>query len=249
MARSELSKVNDAESHKKKYKLLTKEQKKARIQSIIDKRKLREADKKTAKANIVAAQTLISIKKEPDSNSQRSKRWRENKKITNALLTMRNSRALRLKFDKPNYSEEVRISIVDTPGMGKGVQADADISPASTLCAYGGELIRSCRTVQRRLRDGNDKLLQVGDQLWLDGNSSTTLGPMFNHACDCIANCEFVIDKNKNAYICTKSSEAGNVKKDDPLTIDYGYGTLPKNSLKDNHFKWYLEYCSTHKCM
>ena len=192
--------------------------------------------------------SVNTLPNKPDTNSERSKVCRENKNIGNANLTMCNSRALRLKFDKPNYNEEIRISVIDTPGMGKGVQADADIPPASTLCAYAGKPITSYRTIQRLLRDGNDKILQVGDQrLWLDGQSSTTLGPMFNHACDCVANCKFDIDRD-NVYICTKASAAGDVKKDDLLTVNYGYGNLTNKSLKDVHLRWYVEYCRTHIC-
>ena len=224
--------------NKDKYHNLTTEQKKTRNQNSNEKRKLR-------------LEKLKKGKKEPDSCSARSKRWRASKAfdtVVDALITMHNSRALRLNFDSPNYNEEVRISEFDTPDMGKGVKALTHIPPATKLCAYEGQLISSYRTVLKRLREGNDKLLQLGDkQLWLDGRLSRSLGPKFNHACDCVANSEIVVLQGK-AYMYTKSSAPGNVKPGDQMTVDYGYGKLTKSILKDKHLQWYVQYQSTHKC-
>ena len=163
---------------------------------------------------------------------------------------MRNSRALRLKFDKPSYNEDVRAVEVDTPGMGKGVQAATDIPPASYICDYKGDILTSYKAVQKLLREGNNKLLQIGNkQLWIDGQSPlNTLGSKFNHACNCVANCEFVIENDK-AYVYTKASTSGGVKTGDSLTIDYGYGKdLTKAILKDKHLQWYVDYLSVHEC-
>lgn len=247
MTKSQSAKLNDATRNKAKYHRMTEAQKKIRNQKSNERRKLRSAKLKFPQIR-TAAEALISIKKEADTNSERSKRWRENKKIVNALMTIRNSRALRLKYDSPNYNEEIRIAEVDTPDMGKAVEALTDIPPASKLCAYEGELLTTVRTVQKRLSKGNDKLLQLGDkQQWLDGQFSKTLGPKFNHACDCVANSEMVIVNDK-AYMYTKSSAAGNVKKGDQLTVDYGYGKLTKHILKNKNLQWYVQYCKTHKC-
>ena len=204
MAKSTFAKSNDAKRHKDKYKDLTKEKKKELFQNIISRRKKqrkqRRAEEKSATQVVqsiesIAVETLINIKKEPDSNSKRSKNYRENKKVVDALLTMRKSRALRLKIDKPSYNEDVRAVEVDTPGMGKGVQAATDIPPASYICDYKGDILTSYKAVQKLLLEGNNKLLQIGNkQLWIDGQSPlNTLGSKFNHACNCGANCVLLL--------------------------------------------------------
>ena len=125
--------------------------------------------------------------------------------------------------------------------------ADSNIRPATFLFEYGGKLISDFATIKRKLADGNDKILQVRKkQLWWDGESSKTLGPKLNHACDCVCNCEITWNGNL-PYVCSKASLQGEIKKGDYLTIDYGYGKA-ENFLNDPHMLWYVEYLRTHKC-
>jgi hypothetical protein len=211
--KSELRKINDAKRHKEKYALLTVTKKKELSRSIADRNKQKRRSKKQELAEIEAVKTLMELKNEPNSgNRMRCKRYRENKKLTTALLSMRNSRALRLKFDMPNYNEDVHAFEVDTQNMGKGVQAGTDMTPASLICPYEGELLKSYKNVQKRLREGHNKILNIGKNLWIDGQHCNSLGSKFNHACNCIANCEFVVTNGK-AYVFTKASALGVVKK------------------------------------
>ena len=89
MAKSTFAKSNDAKRHKDKYKDLTKEKKKELFQNIISRRKKQRQQRRAEENSVtqvvqsiesIAVETLINIKKEPDSNSKRSKKYRENKK-------------------------------------------------------------------------------------------------------------------------------------------------------------------------
>jgi hypothetical protein len=69
MAKSQSAKLNDATRNKAKYHCMTEAQKKIRNQKSNERRKLRSAKLK-----------FPQIRTEADTNSERSKRWRENKK-------------------------------------------------------------------------------------------------------------------------------------------------------------------------
>lgn len=150
------------------------------------------------------------------------------------------------KTKKICYDEDFRFCKVTIPGQGFGVIAECNIEPATVLFPYGGKLIKTCRTIQRKLTEGNDKILKVRNrELWWDGKNSRTLGPMLNHACNCISNCEITWE-DTIPLVTTKASEQGRITTGDNLTFDYNYD---KTKLSNNHhFQWYFEYLSTHIC-
>ena len=85
MAKSKLAKSKNANHNKDKYHNLTTERKKTRNQNSNEKRKLR-------------LKKLKEGKKEPDSCSVRSKRWRDSKAfdtVVDALITMHNKTQVR----------------------------------------------------------------------------------------------------------------------------------------------------------
>jgi hypothetical protein len=86
MAKSQSAKLNDATRNEAKYYCLTEAQKKIRNQKSNERRKLRSAKLKFAQIR-TAAEALISIKKEADTNSKRSKRWRDKNGHSIASIT------------------------------------------------------------------------------------------------------------------------------------------------------------------
>jgi hypothetical protein len=144
------------------------------------------------------------------------------------------------------YNEVPLVSKVSVAKQGYGVIADCDIPPSTILFPYGGQVIKDFSIIQRKLSKGNNKILQVRNQaLWLDGETSKTLGPMLNHACDCISNCEITWER-QNAYVTTKSSMQGDIKNGVELTFDYNYDTA--DLINNQHMQWYIDYNSTHTC-
>ena len=207
-----------------------------------------------AKAEKLAAKILV---KQFNSNSEfnkiKCKTWRicHTIKLASATIirmaesansTIAKSRPQR-GIPRKDYNENVITTEVSVPGQGKGVSAVAEILPATFLFEYGGKKIKDTKIIQYKLANGNNKILQVRQkQLWWDGESSKTLGPKLNHACNCVSNCEIIW----NGDIPSKASDQGHIKKGEYLTLDYGYDT--KNLRKDKDMKWYVQYLRTHKC-
>jgi hypothetical protein len=264
--RIKYSELSDHERHLKNLKdseyIKLRRQEKATERAVKKKKAAEEKADKAAANHLLKLQSKLQSKlRKIERNKEQCKKWREKSSATtiNALLALANLRVLRSDLSsitgnikKISYNESsVEVSEVLVPGQGKGVQADADLVPATKLCNYGGNLISDYTVLQRELDKGNGKILRVKDKnLWLDGSQSKTLGAKLNHACDCTANCE-IIWKRNNALVCTKASRQGFIRKGEHLTLDYFAGCNDEelsNIEKDPDMHWFLEYRRAHIC-
>jgi len=236
---------------------------KSRIQN--EKRKKLRAEARAARIIIkkeVAATAVLSEAK-ARANAEKCKRYRDNKfnrAAAASLIAIQNLRVLRSEVDSLSreartidYEEEPNVAVMPDDGKGNGLLALKDILPATTICAYGGKRIDNEATVRDLLLNGKDKIIQVKDKnIWYDGDSSTTVAPMVNHACDCTANCIFTYEGDL-IMLCSKADSLGFIKAGSWLTVDYNYGdpySEDKEGQKirnDPHLIWYVDYIEKHR--
>lgn len=206
---------------------------------------LLEEAKATKTAIKLLANKLLTRKQK---NISRCRKWRLGKQATPAIIKEANLRRSQRTKTSINYNEIILVEEVFIPGLGNGVRALVDISPANFICEYGGIRFTSKAVLRRKLAEGNDKILKVTDkQIWWDGQTSATLGPKLNHACSCVSNCEITWNGDI-PLICSKASLQGTIKKGDYLTLDYGYDIDDGKFEDDPHMDWYVQYLRCHVC-
>ena len=99
---------------------------------------------------------------------------------------------------------------------GRGVFAQAAISPESHVLTYVGEVI-SKREATRRLKAGNPYIFTLNDSEDLDGDIPANLARYVNHSCE--PNCESRHDGDEIRIYAIKD-----IAPKEELTMNYGYG-------------------------
>jgi hypothetical protein len=169
---------------------------------------------------------------------------REDEEAAEILLRMQEKRrpqrtctsTAKYTHDNPPLIEKKFIK-----GKGYGIFACEDVEPSTDIAYYDGEIIVSEEESERRLDQGNDKVLRVRmKNIWIDGAKSKTLAAFVNHACNCVSNCDILFEGGKRPVLVTKASQLGSVKKGEEFTWDYGID--PKDWPNDTSLNWLRKY-------
>ncbi len=136
------------------------------------------------------------------------------------------------------------IVVKDSKIHNKGVYAKRDIPRGTKIIEYGGEIIsksesekRSERQLERNKNNSSDGAVYIFDlnkRYDLDGNMLWNKARLINHSCNPNAKAE-----NDRGHIWIISTK--NIKKDEEITYNYGYGF---DSYKDHPCR-----CSSDNCV
>lgn len=119
------------------------------------------------------------------------------------------------------------LSVKESNLHGKGIFANVKFNSGQTITSIVGDLIDADECVKRE-EDGNVYIFWKSDDEYIDVSKHSVL-KFINHSCD--YNCDVDEDENGNLILIA----ARDIKKDEELTIDYGYDEI-------------YEYCSCKDC-
>ena len=133
---------------------------------------------------------------------------------------------------KKNYKSgtiEKYIYVKESEIHGNGLFTSKDISEGETIMVITGELISAEECIRRENTENNVYIFWMNDDCYIDTSAADKI-KYINHHCN--FNCD-IIDRDESSLLLVAYR---NIKKDEELTIDYGYDEI-------------YEYCNCDKCI
>ena len=119
-----------------------------------------------------------------------------------------------------------------------------DVEAGKPIVKYGTVSDDDEDTVNRKCLRGNTMIVYLSSlKKWCDGRQSKSLGRFVNFACECVCNCCFYVERNKETteYECWIVAKEF-IPANSELTWDYGYRYEHYRDKNDKSMTWLRSY-------